>query len=80
MNLKYLGASLLGLMFILLILKDAFDIVTPFWISIFLGISGFILLGIHHYKNKEFKKYALMHVVYLTIFIVLIITQLYLKN
>jgi hypothetical protein len=80
MNLKYLGASLLGLMFILLVIKDAFGIVTPYWISIMLGVSGFVILGFHHYKKKELKKYAWMHVVYLTIFIVLVITQLYFKN
>lgn len=57
MNLKNLGGLLLILFVILTVIKVELYIHIPYLILTIIAIAGFIILGIHHYKNKELKNY-----------------------
>jgi Flp pilus assembly protein protease CpaA len=76
MNLRTTGLLLLFAMLLIgFVGRDLLQLDIPRWVSIVLMVLGIVALGIHSYQQKTFKKYVLMHFVYLLIFIVLIFIQ-----
>lgn len=75
MNLRILGFVLLMSMFFLGLTRDFLEVDIPRWLSILVGASGIIVMGVHYYKIRELRKYALILGVYFVLMMALIFTQ-----
>lgn len=76
MTLRTIGLLLLAAMLLTaFVIRDLLHVEVPYWTTTLLGVLGIVALGVHHYQQQSFKRFALMLAVYLLVFAVLIVIQ-----